>query len=233
MGIFARLSNLIAANTHALMDRVENPEAMLQQVVRDMEEGLAAARQQAARAIAAERRVQRELNQNRAAADSWSDHARRALDAHREDLAREALTRKFEHDDVVVELTGQLAAAQQTSTEVKAALGTLVSRLAQVRRRLRVSLAEHAAARVRGQVARLAGAPVFDSSALLARFEHFENRLQESQDHLLAQVEVAQLRSGVESELADVEMRRRVDEALVVLKSSGATRLPSESSSPI
>lgn len=141
MGIFARLSNLIAANTHALLDRVEDPEVMLQQVVRDMEEGLAAARQQAARAIAAERRVQRELNHNRAAADNWNKQARRALDANREDLAREALARKIEHEDVVVELTGQLAAARQTSTEVKTALGALESRLTQIRRRLRVSLA--------------------------------------------------------------------------------------------
>src|SRR5262249_38897370 len=37
MGIFTRLSNLIAANTHALLDRAEDPEVMLKQVVRDME----------------------------------------------------------------------------------------------------------------------------------------------------------------------------------------------------
>jgi phage shock protein A len=124
---------LIAANTHALLDRAENPETMLKQVVRDMEEGLAAARQQAARAIAAERRLQRELQQNRAAAHRWQEQARRALTAGREDLARKALAQKIEHDDLVKELEAQHAAADSTSKEVKAALRTLETRLAHIR----------------------------------------------------------------------------------------------------
>ena len=64
---------------------------MLAQVIREMEEGLADARRQGAGAIAAERRLGRELEQNQAAAGHWKEQARLALTSHREDLARKAL----------------------------------------------------------------------------------------------------------------------------------------------
>src|SRR5205809_896292 len=57
MSIFSRLSDIVASNLNALLDRVENPEALLVQVIREMEEGLAAARRYAALAIAAARRA--------------------------------------------------------------------------------------------------------------------------------------------------------------------------------
>ena len=110
MSIFSRLSDIIASNLNALLDRVENPEALLVQVIREMEEGLAAARRYAALAIAAERRIGRELEQNRAEAERWQNKAREALAAERDDLARRALIRKREHEDLVRGLETQCAA---------------------------------------------------------------------------------------------------------------------------
>ena len=55
MGIFARLSDIITSNINALLDRAENPEWMIAQIIREMEEGLASAKRYAATAIAAER----------------------------------------------------------------------------------------------------------------------------------------------------------------------------------
>ena len=44
------------------------------------------------------------LEQNRAGAHSWRGQAARALSHDREDLARRALARQIEHDDLVSEL---------------------------------------------------------------------------------------------------------------------------------
>src|SRR5437868_3799448 len=101
MGLFTRLADLISANLNSLLDAAEDPERMLAQVIREMEDGLAAARRQGAVAVAAERRLGRELEQNRAAAGLWKERARKALAGRREDLARKALARKLEHDDLV------------------------------------------------------------------------------------------------------------------------------------
>jgi phage shock protein A len=217
MGIFTRISELVSANLHALLDSVEDPEKMLAQVVREMEDGLAAARRQAARAIAAERRLERELNQQRVAAEHWTDQAGKALQNGREDLARQALARKLEHVALAAEIEGQHHAAKATSREVRSALQVLEGRLGRVRRKLRLLLAQHSAAKVRREVSRLAAAAL-DGSFLLARFEHFENRLLDSRDQFLAEAEIIPTTIQLDTDLAAEELCRRVEDELSALK---------------
>src|SRR5437762_11675091 len=119
MRILSRLSDIFSANFHALLDQVENPEALLAHVVREMEESVAATRGYAASAIAAERRIGRELEQNRAEVEHWQSKAREALTAGREDLARRALARKREHEDLVTGLQAHLASASETARNVR------------------------------------------------------------------------------------------------------------------
>src|SRR3954464_5807968 len=96
MGIFSRVSDIITANLNALLDRAEDPEAMLAQVIREMEDRLARARRFAAVAIAAEWRLRREWEEHRGQVEYWTGRAQEALAAGREDLARRAVARKLE-----------------------------------------------------------------------------------------------------------------------------------------
>lgn len=217
MGLFTRLSGIVSANLHGLLDSVEDPEKMLAQVVREMEEGLTAARQQAARAIAVERRLERELSEHRAAVQHCHDQARRALTMQREDAARQALLRKHEHETLAGEIEAQHAAALATSQEVRAALQSLEARLGQVRRRFQFLLAQHSAAQVRREVARLAGV-AFDGSALLARFEHFEGRLLDNRDLLLSQAELATPCRDIDMTIAADQSLMRVNAELAEMK---------------
>jgi phage shock protein A len=223
MGLFARLTELISANLNSLLDAAEDPERMLAQVIRELEESLSGARQQGARAVAAERRLARELEQNRAEARNWNERARLALAGRREDLARKALARKLEHDDLARVLETQWSAARQGSDEVKAALRALEARLAEARRKQRSLVARHRAAAVRleAQLALRPGIP--DGRAPLARFVRFEERLIDMEDQLLAQAEIARPLADLENELADLEAARRVEDELQVLKKEMAT----------
>lgn len=218
MGLFARLSDLISANLNSLLDAAEDPERMLAQVIREMEESLADARQQGASAIAAERRLGRELEQNRTAAAHWKEQARLALTSHREDLARVALARKLEHDDLVRALDTQWAAARRTSTDVKAALRALEARLAEARRKQRTLIARHRAAAIRLEVQRAVPPAIPDGRAPLARFARFQDRLIDMEDQLLAQAEITRPLADLERELADLESAKRVDDELQALK---------------
>src|SRR5262249_20280935 len=98
MGIFARIGHIVTANLNALLDRAEYPEVMLAQVIREMEDNLARGRRYAAMAVATERWLRREREDNRAWAEHWKGRAREALAAGREELARLALARKQEYD---------------------------------------------------------------------------------------------------------------------------------------
>src|SRR5262245_44412907 len=151
MGLFIRLTDIVTANLNALLDRVENPERMLGQIIREMEDGLSLARQQAALVIASERRLERELEQAREATAAWQTRARLALDHEREDLARRALARHLEQLDAAKALTKQLAAAEQTSANVQAMVQTLADRLDQARQRQRRLHAQRDAVEVRSQ----------------------------------------------------------------------------------
>ena len=125
MRILARISTLIASNVNALLNRAENPEYMLAQLVNDMEVGLQQARRYAATAIAAERQLQRELEQNRTQADWWNVKAREALTRGCDELARAALLRKHEHRALVDSLVLQHEEARRDSETLRTALRAL------------------------------------------------------------------------------------------------------------
>jgi phage shock protein A len=211
------MGDILTENLNGLLDRVENPERMLAQIVREMEEALVTARQQAVAALAAERRLRRELDQSRAAADTWKTRARLALTSDREDLARRALARHLEHADLTRELESQHTSARQASAEVQAALETLEARLAQARTRQRLFEARRQSARVRAEVVAAAGAPSLDPRSPFARFARIENRLADLEDDLLAHAELGATRN-LEIEVIQLEADQRIDRALAALK---------------
>src|SRR2546422_6827002 len=75
MGIFDRLSTLIRSNISDLISRAENPEKMLNQLIVDMRSQLAKAKQQVAGAIADEKRLAFQVEQEKKSAGDWEKRA--------------------------------------------------------------------------------------------------------------------------------------------------------------
>jgi len=215
MSILGRFSDVVSMNIHALLDRAENPERLLAHLLRTLEHGLAAAKQQAARAIAGERRLRRELGGHRAAARHWQEQARLALAQGREDLARRALAYKVDHDSVAANLEDQHRLAHQLSAQVKGSLQTLNNRLAEARHRQTILLTRMRTAEVRLKVE---GSLHGDLLNLNTRFDHVERRLVDREDDLLAQIEVSKLDGTLEAELGMLEQKKRIEEELAILK---------------
>jgi phage shock protein A len=218
MGIFSRLSDIISSNINALLDRAENPEWMIAQIIREMEEGLANAKRYAATAIAAERRIGRELEQNRLQAEHWKFMARQALAAEREDLARRALARKMEHEDLVRSLENQHTQALQTCQNVRTSLHALEARLAEARRKQRTLLARHRAAQARVELHRVAGAGFPAFSGAQAKFDRFENQLIDFEDELGALADLNNIQTGLEVDFAELERQQAIEEELQEMK---------------
>src|SRR2546425_4935411 len=97
MGIFDRLSTLIRSNISDLIARAENPEKMLNQLIVDMRSQLAKAKQQVAGAIADEKRLAAQVEQEKKSAEDWEKRAVLAVQEGRDDLAKQALLRPNEH----------------------------------------------------------------------------------------------------------------------------------------
>src|SRR5262249_41671794 len=99
MHLLARLKAVLGARFHALLDHLENPEGMAAQALRELEDQLDGLRQQAAMAVAVERRLERELQRQQGEIRRGREQARLALSQGREDLARWALTRTLQQQD--------------------------------------------------------------------------------------------------------------------------------------
>jgi phage shock protein A len=218
MSILGRFSDVVSLNIHALLDRAENPERLLAHLLRTLEEGLADAKLKAARAIAGERRLRRELGRHRAAAQHWKEQARLALARRREDLARRALACKIDHDAVVAALEVQHRHAHQLSADVKMGLQAFNKRLAEARHRHTLLLIRTRSAEVRLQVEGSLRGDLLDVST---RFDQVERRLVDREDDLLAQLEVSRLDGDLEADLGILEQKKRIEEELQTLKKEG------------
>jgi phage shock protein A len=214
MVVIARLADLLNANVHGFLDRIENPDYMLAQLIRDMENSLDQARQSGVQAVAAEYRLRRELQTQRSAIAHWTAQARLALDHGRDDLARRALVTKIACEDLVRGLEPQLVDATRVSTEVKNALHAMAVRLSELRQRQTLLAARRQAAEVRLEAQRWSPA----RGVWNTRVERTERRLHDAEANLLAQLDVSQANDNLELELATLRSAARVEEELANMK---------------
>jgi DNA repair exonuclease SbcCD ATPase subunit len=115
MGFFKRISDIISANLNEMAEHFEDPETMLRQAIREMEESIGEVTGQTAKAMANEKTLSRELERNRAQSAQWQERAKKAVEAGDDALARKALARKNECEKLVAALEDQLTAAREAS----------------------------------------------------------------------------------------------------------------------
>jgi phage shock protein A len=128
MGILDRISQLTRANINDLLDRAEDPEKMLNQILRDMESNIKQAREQVAAMIVQEKEIGIDLAAARKLSADWGSKAQRAVDAGKDDLAREALRRKRDNDEAAAVYQAQYDTQVQTVSKIKQQLQMLVSK---------------------------------------------------------------------------------------------------------
>jgi len=136
MAYFSRLTDIVTCNLTRMLHDAADPSGVLEQIIGEMEEGLAGAQRSAATASGHEERFRAELAEHQQQMEQWAAQARQALEAGQEDEARLALYRKSEFADVVAGLEQQLEAAVATREHLTTTLRAIRARLADARRRL-------------------------------------------------------------------------------------------------
>ncbi len=124
MAILDRMSRLVRANINEMLDRAEDPEKMIDQIIRDMQTNMTDAKRQVASMIAQEKELEADLKESRDLSSEWGIKAKRAVDAGKDDLAREALRRKRDSDEnlAVYEQLSALESKYQTTLSQRDAL---------------------------------------------------------------------------------------------------------------
>ena len=119
MSILGRFSDIISANVNAVIDRMEDPEKIIDQYLRDMMEDLAEVKQNTAGVMAEETRAKREVDQNEAEVNKYNELAKKALEAGNEDDARIFLSKKQEIESVGAGLATSYASAHENAVKMR------------------------------------------------------------------------------------------------------------------
>ncbi len=141
MGIFARLAALIKSNLNDLISKAEDPEKMLNQVTQDMEQQLVEAKKQVAVSIADEKRLAKQAEQEMANAAEWERRAMLAIKAGDDNLAKEALSRKKEHEGLATTYKDQWQKQKAAVDQLKTALRVLNAKIEEAKRKKNVLIA--------------------------------------------------------------------------------------------
>jgi phage shock protein A len=211
MGIFSRLKTLISSNVNDVINKAENPEKMLNQLVIDMNEQLIESKKAVAMAIADEKKLERETASQLAQAQEWERKAMLAVKAGQEDLAKEALLRKQENDNNYVQYKQQWEAQKQSVEKLKESLRELQNKIeeAQRKKNLLIARAKRAEAqqKIQSTMSNVAG----NKSA----FEAFD-RMAQKVDNLEAQADAAK-------ELDDFSNNTNLEKRFAALEKSDTT----------
>jgi phage shock protein A len=210
MGIFKRMSDVFKANINDLISKAEDPEKMLNQMVIDMNEHLIEAKKGVASAIADEKRLERQINENKAKSTEWEQKAMIAVKAGKDDLAKQALVRKQEYDGYVKELTPQWEAQQKATATLKESLKMLQSKIEEASRKKNILIARAKRADTTKKIQQTMG-NLSDNSA----FSVF--------DRMSAKVDKIESEADAMAELSDLSNDADLDKQFKQLESSGTT----------
>ena len=155
MRLFRRIGDIIAANLNDLVDRFEDPEVMLKQAIREMETMIEDATAAAARAIAGERLLARDLSDHEDKARRWKARAEAAVRDGDDDLARQAIARSLEHQAMFHALAEQQSSAERTAQALRGQIDAMRAKQAEARRKLASLSARRQMGRGRPRTARI------------------------------------------------------------------------------
>ena len=143
MALLERVSTLIRANLNDLIDKAEDPEKMIKQVILDMQNQLMQVKTQVAIAIADQHVLEKKQKENADKEAEWMRKAELAVDKKQDDLARAALERSMSYKQMA-ESFDSLVADQKTEVEnLKSALHKLEQKLAEAESKSDMLIAQH------------------------------------------------------------------------------------------
>ena len=154
MSLLDRVSTLLRANLNDLVEKAEDPERMLKQVVLDMENQLMQVKTQVAIAIADQHLLEKKKAEHEQQAAEWRRKAELAVQKGQDDLARAALERALSQDQLAIGFTTQAEDQKHEADNLRQALHKLEQKLTETRAHCEMLIAEHRRAKVVGRAAK-------------------------------------------------------------------------------
>ena len=215
MGIFSRTRDIVAANFTDLLDKAEDPAKMIRMIIMEMEETLVEVRASAARTIADQKEMRRQIGKLERIQDSWTEKAELALSKDREDLAKAALIEKQKAGDMADSLKAEIAVLDDALRASEEDIHKLQGKLREARTRQSAIQSRLESAHNRARMREMYAGPKVDEA--FSRFDVLERRadLAEGRADALA---LGAPPKTLDEEIAELRASEKVDAELEALK---------------
>jgi phage shock protein A len=178
---------------------------MLNQIILDMRDQLAKAKREVAAAIADERKLRAQLDDEIKQTRDWEHRAMLAVKEGRDDLAKQALIRQQEHAQRAATLEGTWTAQAQETEKLKGSLRQLNDKIEEAKRKRNLLIAKQKRAQAQKRIHETMSG-LSDTSAFEA-FNRMADKIEESERRSVAQAEVNEALTGdtLEQEFLQLE----------------------------
>ncbi|OGQ10461.1 MAG: hypothetical protein A2138_23005 [Deltaproteobacteria bacterium RBG_16_71_12] len=217
MSIFSRLGTLLKSNVNDAISKAEDPEKMLNQMLLDMQGQMVEAKKQVAVAIADEKRLQKQFEQEKQLSVEWEKKAMLAVKAGNDDLAKQALMRKTEHEKLALGYEQQWQAQKAAVDQLKTALQGLNSKIEEAKRKKNLLIARAKRAEAQKTIAETMDG--ISSTSAFDTMSRMEDKINKAEAEAQATYELAQTTSGDDLKAKfDALQTVEADDALAALK---------------
>ena len=218
MTVLERVATLIRANLNDLIDRAEDPEKMIKQVILDMENQLMQVKTQVAISMADHHLLQKKRAEQQDKATEWMSKAELAVDKKADDLARAALERYQSFTKLAESYTTQVDDQRQQVETLRRALDQLEQKLGEARAKSDLLVAQHRRARAleRASDAQLA----IGGAGPAAGFDRMQRKVQRGE--AISQAKASMVADDVDRRFDALQKQDEIGQLLEALKARRA-----------
>ena len=214
MPIFEKLRRIFNSNINDLLDRVEDPEKILNQLLEDMQHELKEVKIQVAAAIRDANKFEAQYKENLESAEKWEKRAIVFIQNSDDVRAKEALRRKRSADDLAAGFREQFEAQQESVSVLKDGLTTLEQKIEEAKSKRALLIARQRRAEAERTIHQTVSG-ISDSSALNA-FDRMQDRVLDTEAEAEALSEMRQ--PSLEDEFDKLDKKDEIDDELAKLK---------------
>jgi phage shock protein A len=227
MALMERVVTLLRSNLNDLVERAEDPEKMMRQLVLDMENQLLQVKTQVAIALAGQHLLEKKVLDQEQAAANWHRKAELAVSKGDDALARAALERALSHEAMLEAVRTQINDQAAETEALRLTYIQLQSKLAQTKTECELLIAQHRRARMvsKATEARVAAENGTPGASRANAVTRLKSRIDESTAKNKAE-QILSSADSLEDKFAALEKDDRVEQLLAELKNKQQRLLP-------
>ena len=216
MAIFSRIADILKANINDMIDKAEDPEKMVKQLIIEIEQDVDEATQALGQAMGSQKMAAKELADAMAKSADWNDKAKLALKAGNEELARKALECKVAVDKQLEPLQKSYDEITANVDKMKDQVQTLRMKLDEARARQQVLIARAKMAVAATEVATYIYTSNIDSA--FAKLDKLERKIVEKESIAEAYADINSVEIDANEQFAQMAHDAAIDSELERLK---------------